>query len=124
LFIPDPDADFLPIPDPDQGLKTAPDPGSGSATLDFSLAIPVCPELCEVVGQSDKSCQGIHSREEKHMTELKIKKEKLLSELQIRNVVPRSLTPDFFPPGSRIPEPTTQKRRKKYGNKLSYRKSG
>ncbi len=31
LFIPDPDADFLPISDP--GVKKAPDPGSGSATL-------------------------------------------------------------------------------------------
>jgi hypothetical protein len=97
LFIPDPDADFLPIPDPDQGVKTAPDPGS--ATLDFSLAILVCPELCEVVGQSDESCQGVHRREEKHVTELKKKKRKnFLSELQIRNVVPGSSAPDFFPP--------------------------
>jgi hypothetical protein len=31
MFIPDPDADVLPIPDP--GVKKAPDSGSGSATL-------------------------------------------------------------------------------------------
>jgi hypothetical protein len=33
LFIPDPDAYFLPIPVPYPGIKKAPDPGSGSATL-------------------------------------------------------------------------------------------
>jgi hypothetical protein len=33
LFIPDPDADFLPSRIPDPGVKKAPDPGSGSATL-------------------------------------------------------------------------------------------
>ncbi len=31
MFIPDPDADFLPIPDP--GVKKALDPGSGSSIL-------------------------------------------------------------------------------------------
>jgi hypothetical protein len=40
LFIPDPDADFLPIPDPGPGVKKAPDPGSGSATL-----VTICPEF-------------------------------------------------------------------------------
>ncbi len=33
LFIPDPDADFLPSRIPDPGVKKAPNPGSGSATL-------------------------------------------------------------------------------------------
>ncbi len=39
MFIPDPDADFLPIPDPgSRGSKRhrIPDPGSGSATLTVS----------------------------------------------------------------------------------------
>jgi hypothetical protein len=39
LFIPDPDADFLPSWIPDPGVKKAPDPGSGSATLIFKRKI-------------------------------------------------------------------------------------
>ncbi len=49
MFIPDPDADFLPIPD--LGVKKAPDPGSGSATLVYFDKVQTYIHFCKIIAE-------------------------------------------------------------------------